>query len=230
MKKKYYLLRSPSDPKIIGIRDGYGQAESQRQGFKNKSHYDEIINFFNKTNANIGKFPSFEINLEYVKMEKKAKLTDFISFYPVIPYGYFLVSEHVVKILSTFKLPKHKFYSATIEFKEEKIHNYKLFYCPPLEDNLIDYTKSIFFSGNELLGKKFHSFSSREEYQAHIKHDFLRAEKIYINKGFNNEFDYFNIEHFSGGLISTDLKETFEIAGITGIKFLEPKEPELIFE
>jgi hypothetical protein len=81
MKNIFYKLRRPSEAKIIGVRDGLSQAELIRDGFTNKDNYDNIMDFIQTDNfRNFGKFPPFEINLEYVKMLEGVKLTDFVSF------------------------------------------------------------------------------------------------------------------------------------------------------
>ncbi|MCZ8286160.1 MAG: hypothetical protein O9353_11965 [Bacteroidia bacterium] len=143
MNQKYYQLRQPSKAKIVGVKDGGSQAEFIKDGFKNKELFDEILAF--STSSRLLKFPKFELNLEYVKMRNNAKLTDFISFYPHIVSGTFLVSEKVVKILSTFNLPKHKYYPASIDFKGEIINTYKLLYIPFIELlDVINVSKSTF--------------------------------------------------------------------------------------
>lgn len=231
MKPIFYKLRQPSEAKIIGVRDGLSQAEFLREGFINKSHYDEIMQHTSlKNQSNFGKFPPFEINLEYVKMRKNAKLTDFITYHPDIPFADYIVSERVVRILSTFKLPEYKLYPVIIDNQGELIDNYKLLFIIPLEEiEVCDVVKSVFFTSFFYDDKNALKFNSEREYLDYIKNDFLKTKKMVMKDNFDKNLDYFNIRG-SGLFASSDLKETFEIAGVTGIKFVEANEPELVFE
>ena len=59
---------------------------------------------------------------------------------------------------------------------------------------------------------------------------YLKTKKLHINSNFDKSLDYFEIRGCVDPYISEDLKETFEIAGITGVKIIEASNPELVFD
>lgn len=231
MGNKYYNIKESSDPKIIGVKNGGSQAEFQKEGFTNKQLYDDIISFSEEVVKGPVRFPDFEMNLEHVKMVKHAKMTDFISFYPFIPFSHCLISPKVQKILSTFQISEHKLYNTVIDFNDTIIQDYKLLFFISFElDSVINVQRSIFFKGFDFPVKDFYSFETIEEYNDLKKENYLKAKTLCLNSNFNADLDMFDLRLSSELFISQDLKETFEIAGITGIDIVEAIEPELIFE
>lgn len=236
MKSTHYNLTRAWEPKIIGVKDGGSQAEIIRDGFTNKENYDRYMDYFHskhlKENFKRTKtFPPFDISLEYIKMRKGAKLTDFISFFPVLTCAHYLISDKVARIFSTFKMPEYKLYPVVIDNNGELLKNYSLFYNPPFDFDCIAFDKSIFYTGDKFLGKiVYHRFKNFDEYYVFSQSNLVEVEKIVTKEGFDKELDYFDLRYASLPFISKDLKETFEMAGITGIKFIETTEPELFFE
>lgn len=237
MATKYYNISIPSDPKITGLKDAGSQAEILRNGFSDKSNYDTYYKYFHGAGLELGferskTLPPFPIKLEYIKMEEKAVLNDFVTFRPYLMSGQFLVSDKVVRILSTVRLVDHKFYPVTIDFKGKVITNYKLLFMPPLDFSLIDYSKSLFYTGLNLPEnrKNMRQFNDYEEYQRFGLKNLVNTERIVLKSGFDRELDYFEVRLSSLPFISEYLKGTFEIAEVTGIDIKEAKHPELVFE
>jgi len=233
---KYYNISDSWDPKVTGLKDGGALAEIIRDGFNDKSNYDTYYKYFHGSGLDLGferskTLPPFPINLEYVKMEEKAMLNDFVTFRPYLMSGKFLVSNKVVSILSTFKLTEHKFYPVTIDYNGKMITDYKLLFIPPLDFSVVDYSKSLFFTGLNLPEnrKNLRQFKDYEEYKSFGLKNLVHAERIVLKSGFDKSLDYFKVR-LSEPFISEYLKETFEIAGVTGIKISEAKHPELVFE
>ncbi|MCZ8286161.1 MAG: hypothetical protein O9353_11970, partial [Bacteroidia bacterium] len=113
---------------------------------------------------------------------------------------------------------------------DDVIKDYKLFFTSPMElQHLIEIKKSLFFDGSEFNPTSFSTFKTIEEYLNYIKDNFIGEKKLFFNETFDKTLDYFKLRG-AEPFISKDLKETFEIAGVTGIKFMEATEPELAFE
>lgn len=100
-----------------------------------------------------------------------------------------------------------------------------LMYCPMLDYDVIDFTRSLFFIGNVLMGKKIYSFGSKEEFLAfRNSNPLIRYEKIFLNEIFDKQLDFFN-PRFGEMYVSDRLKEAIEKEGLTGVKILKTSEP-----
>jgi len=111
-KQTYYLLSTEHDLKIIGH---YPQI-SLKKGYnpKKNGHWEVPHN----------DFPSFQPNLELI-LHSKAQRTYYMHFGDLS--NGFLVSEKLKNTLSSFTLPKHKFYPIKI-FQNKELLNYFWFY------------------------------------------------------------------------------------------------------
>jgi len=87
---------------------------------------------------------SFEPDLDYFNLEKKAKLTDVISTGLITAPG-FILNEKVRSIFDQYKLPKHRYYPAKVVLKGVK-HDYFWFHIEEniVLDNVIDFGRSEF--------------------------------------------------------------------------------------
>jgi hypothetical protein len=177
----------------------------------------------------IGTIPSFEINLEYVRLEKEAKLTDFLSYYPNLHHGGgFLLSEKALEILTSHRLPPYEIYNAQVySYLGEKISSkYKLLYCPPLAYDFINFEKTRFFEGSRILGKKIFSIRSGAEFEKLKENKLFQSEKIFLNASFDDKLDYFLTKvSMSNIFISERLKESLITAGMAGLNIVEVTEP-----
>lgn len=235
---KYYTARRSSDPSIVGIKNGASQAQIYRDGFGDKGMYDRYIDYFFTDDQDlfwerIGQFPDFEIDIEHLKLEKGARLTDFLSYYPEIRGGgNFIISERAVEILKKFNLPNYKLYSVTIFSNDtsEIIKNYKLLHCLPLPYDVIDFSKTTFFKGNRIRGKSLFNLSSYHVFEERKNEDVFQIENLFLNENFDRKLDYF-ISRVSipDVFISERLRDAIRIEGLTGLEITEPYEPSLIF-
>ena len=228
---KYYLVRQPSDPQIIGLKDGGSQAEINRGGFKNKSNYDNfMLKFFDNTEQKYWEvleqgLPNLNINLECVKLRNGAKVTDFLSYYPNLYFGgKFLLSKKAVNIISQFNLPQFKLYPAQL-IANQNTYEYKLLYTPVIKNN-INFQKTIFYTGNKLTGKRRFKLNSTEEFKKKKDSDIFRTEKVVFDYSFDENLDYFiplvTIPHI---FISERLKLAIEENNLTGISILDANDP-----
>ena len=224
---KYFLLRLPSDPAVIGVKNGIAQVEIDGSGFSSISAHNKIVEFFQGTDywSKESFVPDFDVHFEYVKVLKNANITDFLSFRPYLIACPFMVSQKVVEVFQSFNIQNHFLYPVTLFKGENIIEYYKMFYCPFLNYDIVDFAKSSFFTGTALLGKKYHSFKSKAEYLEYLNnHPLMQAEKLVLNATFDNALDFFS-PRIGEIYISDRLREAIKTSGLSGINILEPREP-----
>lgn len=229
MSASYFIMRGPSDPKIVGVKNGGSQARIDRDGFLDKSNYDRYVDFFTDRSSavwsKIDKIPDFEFTLECVRLEKNAKLTDFLSYYPEAFRANHLVSERAVQVMERLNLPEHKKYPAKVFTDQTEFVPYYLIYFPSPTYDIIDFQSTIFYKGDELIGKDYISISSPEEYVALKRKTIFDIEKLVLTKNFDNELDIFSTKVTYEFMVSSKFKKTIEDEKLTGINFIEAKGP-----
>lgn len=176
---EYFLISNSTEKKETGVigpqcmvfPDGY-----------NLDWYELPNSMTNLTNDC---FPDFEPSLIF-ELDKKAKLTDFISQAIILARG-FLINQKVKEIFEQFNLGQHKFYPATVIHKENK---YQYFWLHLLDNDYydIDYKNSLFYEGNSAGWKNYNiSINSYDELK-NIKNqdipNFIWVEKLRLNELF----------------------------------------------
>lgn len=208
---KFYLLRTDSDPKIIGVNNGIKQASIKRAGFVDPQKYDKILEILGTGHHEEFKnnWKRFDFELQCVEMLPKAKLTDFLQFGPHLIHCNFLVSDKLFTLLSRKNMSPHRFFPAKV-MSSYGIHIYYLPYIPNLDDNIIDFSKSVYRAGNDILGNDTCSFASPEEKYLFFKENLLMSGKeIYLNSNFDKTCDLFILNEV-GIVISENLKNELE--------------------
>ncbi len=226
---KYFKLRGNSDPKIIGVNNGVHQGEIKWRKFANNKAQKIIMEYFSleKYRKNIEEIESFNFEIQYVEAYRSAKLTDFFRFTPRLWGIEFFVTNEVKELFSQFNLPMHAYIPVNI-YHKQKLYNYSALYIPySYRLDSIDFENSIFFKGNEILGKKYFKFKDEEDWS---KNKISQAEKLFFNENFDKSLDLF-ISSFGGGgyYVSERLKKAIEEHSLTGVRLLEPKDPEIYF-
>lgn len=220
--KRYYLIRSSSDPKIIGVKNGIQQVEIYRQGFKDQSMYDLIMKYWGSFDSwdHKNDYHGSNVELQCVKPLKNAKMTSFLSYGPHLINCPFLISDDVKNVIEKFCMPEHYFYKANVSVKENYI-NYHLFSCPDLGYSVIDFKKTVFFTGNELLGKTYLSINEYSDFMKFYSetNKVPQMEKIYFNENFNPNFDFFILGN-SINFISERLMLKIKECNFDGINIL----------
>lgn len=222
---RYYTLRLPSDPKVIGVDNGIAQVEIRGDKFSDQTMYDRIKEFFRVKNywSRESFVPDFEIRFEYAESLKNAILTDFLSFSPYFIACPFMISQKVVNVFKEFNIQDHYLYPVALFKEDDLIDLYEMFYCPLLDYNIIDFSRSSFSTGSPLRGKKFHSFGSKDEFLDFLHKDpFVDVEELALSESFDKELDFF-VARIGGMFISERLKNAIEGAGLTGVAILEAK-------
>ncbi|MFN8294871.1 MAG: hypothetical protein U0T69_01690 [Chitinophagales bacterium] len=135
---KYYLITNATNKKETGL------VGPQCMVFPSGYNLDWYEQPNSMTKLSNDRIPDFEPELIF-ELDKKAKLTDFISQSIISSRG-LLINKKVKDILEQFRLPEHKFYPAKIFHKNEV---FQYFWLHLIDNNYddIDYSKSIFYEG-----------------------------------------------------------------------------------
>ncbi len=221
---KYYRIEKSIDPKVIGVKDGSAQAELTKKSFVDKNRYDEYIDYFLSYKEgwfdNQAKFPSFDFDLQYLKLKKQAQITDFICFAPAF-YHKFLINDKVQNILGRYNVSSYKLYNVSLYGDNTKIFsNYKFLFSPSLSYDHINFSKSVFSLGNSRTGKEFIVIHSLEEFLS-IDKPLNRERLVLKSNKFDTSLDYFNLLIFPDPIISENLKEGLISESVTGINIVE---------
>lgn len=218
---KYYILRSDSDPKVLGVSNEIKQAEIRRDGFANKAEYERLMEILgtNEYWNYVDIIQNLEFNIENVELIKSANLTDFLQFGPYLFWCPFLVSEAVQKVLIRFNLSGIKFWPAKAIKNGRKI-NYYLVHIISIPNNAIDFNRSTFYVDNLLSERKYYQFENSEEFQAFKKQNqFLKFDQIYASNSFDQSLDFFELSN-SEILISSRLRNVLVGNFSSGIRLL----------
>ncbi len=224
--KKYFLIHGDVEPEIVGVDNGVTQADIK----KNRSGSQKDFNLLMET-LGTRKFwdieeakrrnliQNLEVTLDCVELLPKSKLTDFLMFGPMLMGCRYMVSEQVASILLRHNLPTHKFFPAMVKSKTTS-HKYFLPYFEWYKDEVLDYSRSVFYTGSHISGKTPRQFVSSQERKDYEKsnYEFTHILDAHLNASFDASLDYFEISATT--VISERLKNELEKAGcISGIYF-----------
>ena len=215
----YYTMRLKSDPKVTGVREGrqavIPKIDSNRPFFEYFSRYDYL------TYIQTHQPPSVDLELHNVKAYKPSKMTSFLSFSPFFsPDCYFLVNDEVKQCFDQFNVQKHRFYKANV-IHLDKPYTYWLFYMPSLGYEVIDFKKTVFYSGGTIIeNRKYHSADSIEKYRKiqNVDRILLSVEKISFNEIFDQSLDLFQAK-LGGLFVSERFKSAILEAGFSNVNF-----------
>lgn len=214
----YYEIRHAWEPKTIGVRDGLSQVEIKRDSFTTEAEYAQLFDFFDsqKFHQRENKVPNFPINIIKAHLLKNAKITDFMTFRPVLTGCEFIISDKVYEVMKSLKMPECYFYPLRIYSKDEKIgQEFYVFYTPFYSTDLIDFPNSVLYKGNHITGKTYHQIKSREEYREYIP-KLIEFEKMVVSDKNLSNFDYVSMQ--SGHtFISERFKNIIESEKLTGL-------------
>jgi hypothetical protein len=227
----YYVIRSSSDPEITGLKKGGSQVLATSEKFSDQKKASVLSDFITRGPAfwdHVGNFPEEEIVLENIPVEKGTKLTDFLSFGPGYPGMRFLVNEEMIRILKSHKLPPYKLYDASLITKSGVNNDYKLFYCPPLKNDIVDFSKTRFSYSFVIKEDKLFTVENNEEFLELHNEKVFKTFALALNSRFDQSLDLFGTQVDYDMYISQRLKEALEAANCTGINIVPPREPILV--
>jgi hypothetical protein len=228
----YHNICTASEPAIIGVNNGIYQAELIQKKFQRPEDYKELIDFFDHSRywTRSDHKPPKKFNFEYIKLLKKAKVTDIMSFARSLMGVDFLISSKAQRLLDGLNLPNSYFFDASIyTFDNEPLEQkYFAFYTTYLGFDCIDFDKTVFYSGSMALGKTYLHFATHKEwsdYRASPKSEWIQAEKIAVKSEYANA-DFIKTR-LGGTFVSDRLLDRWTNFDVTG--FVVRNEPTIDF-
>lgn len=228
----YYNISTAWEPATIGVNNGVYQAELIHKKFERPEDYKELMEFFNYSTywTRSDHRPPKAFDFEYIKLLKKAKVTDIISFTPNLMGVDFLISSKAKGLLDGLNLPKSYFFDASIyTFDKRQVEaRYFALYTTYLGFECIDFDKTVFFSRSRGLGKSYHHFSTYQDWKDYWdspKHELVQAEKIGLKAEYAKS-DFIKTR-LGGPFVSDRLLDRWTNFEVTG--FIVRKEPTIEF-
>lgn len=218
----YFLLRRQSDPHVLGVKNGIKQAEISKSGFPNPEKYDYLKNVLGSNNYWDAKdaIDDLDIELQYVELLSEAKLTDFLQFGPALINCPFLISEKVSSVFHRFKIYKCSLFPAVVVDKSQK-YTYFLPHFARTSDEVIDFSRSVFYIGNHITEKQEYAFLSAEDKNAFLKKNVsLKPERLYLRDTFDFSLDLFVMSDGEIVVSESFKTELLQSECTSGIKFL----------
>ncbi|WP_207422811.1 hypothetical protein [Desertivirga brevis] len=213
-----------SDPEIIGVKNGIYQCEIIPKSFLNSEAYNILESQFRFTSYELNKYqaPAENFEFEYVKFLKKAKVTDVISYSPKLVEFQFIISTKAKAVLDQLNLPNCRFYKTSLfDSRGDKVpNNFFMLQMTYSDVDVINFRKSSFYRGSDILGKKYLNINNYQEFQQEKEIDALiSVEHISLKKEMIKS-DL--ILSPVGGLFASErLWDKWSDLRITGIKVFE---------
>jgi hypothetical protein len=209
--------------KTTGNSDGI-QAEIVGSNFIKKEIYDYIKNQlvlfkdkdFEESVKSLYLFPAKRIDLEYVSLSSKnSKITNFISYYPSLRCGPYLVTNKLMKLLNNFSLPSFRVYQAKVYPRQSLLSKrgnicleYLLFYSPMIDmSEGMDFGRSIFSIKVDVFNPEEIKITSMEDYlKKKASNRFIVCDKAVLKRSVL-QYDFFNAFFSVYPIVSGRLKE-----------------------
>jgi hypothetical protein len=226
----YHIIKYNSEPKVVGVTDGAGQAHIQVGDFLERNPWYKSLFWGDagrdswKIRAEITKYAQ---PLQGVFMEKKAKHTDYIGFL----YRGFVVNDRLREVLESSHLPKnHRFLETTFIQKNKIIDGYWWFvYDMETGEHTVDFSQCEY-------DLRYHKRNFGEDFKVNIQtyQDYLNVfyetgsalcvSKLVFNENFDNELDLFGMQFLgSNNYVSERLLKKMEVAKIAGYEAISPE-------
>jgi hypothetical protein len=215
----YFKLKLSSDPKIIGVRNGIYQVELMEKVFT-KEYLKKLDSYFHTGSSWTLKdaLPDFSVYFQFKKL-KLTKETNFMSFCPHFNNCLFLIDDRSLKLLESFNIQSHQLYPSIISdpINSEEIHSYKMFFALMQDYDIVDFSKSVFYTGGYgNVALTDHQFSNGEEMRNF--RPFPQIKVLALNNEFDSKLDLF-YSRIGGIFISEKLRSALEQNGVTGLEF-----------
>ncbi len=219
---KYFKISISFHPKTKGIRDGGCQVELNKKILTDPANYERIQDHFSylRDFEEWNKAPEFDVALQGYVMKKAAKATDFLHYSPNLACCQFMVNSKVIELFDQFNLPEHNYYPVEIIRGDEIIDDYKLLRIKYFGPEVIDFPKSIFFTGHKISNTfKYHKINSYKEFQYNPE-GLPETEEIVLNENFDKTLDLFGVR-LGGLIVSERLVEAIQKAKLVGARIYE---------
>ena len=213
-----------SDPKIIGVKNGIYQCEIIPDLYSNPEVYNILESEFAFIKYKFEKnhIPPEGLEFEYVRLLKKAKITDVISYSPALREFQFILSSKAKELLEGLNIPNCSFYTTKLyDYNGNRVlGNFFMFQTSYLGYEAINFEKSIFYYGSEILGKKYQKINNYEEFRKSVDlNPLISAERVSLKKEIVNS--EFVITRFGGPFVSEKLWDRWSNFGVMGIMEFE---------
>ena len=214
---KFYVFKHAIATKETGRVFPQIQNMSENYNFDTPYSVDALSRYVNK-------LPNFAPNLDCFILNSKANATDLLSSSTIANNG-FLISEKIKNILSNYKLPDHKYFSATIQQGTTTLYYYWIHIGSDFND-FIDYKKSSFNiieNYSEIKQKvkiisKEDYISKKSEVNNKDINDSIQASQIVMTNDFDRNINLFNFLNLDDNFyISEELMKDLVKNKVTGI-------------
>lgn len=209
-----------SDPKGIGVKNGIYQCEIIPDLFSNPEGFKNLLSEFTiKYDFDKNQIEPADLDFEYVKLLKKAKITDIISYSPSLREFQFILSSKAKGLLEGLNIPNCRFYTTKLyDYNGNQVHdNFYMLQTSYLGYEAINFEKSIFYFGSEISGKRYQKINNYEEFRKALDlNPILTTEHVGIKKEFVNS-EFINTR-LGGPLVSERLWDRWSNFEVTGIK------------
>ena len=203
----YFPLVLPSDPKIIGVRNGIMQVEICDDAF---------LTTLRATDPQSDAVPAGRIRC--LRVLRGAKMTDFLSFGPHLWKCPFLLHERTQALLAPFNTRFTHTFPVEVPGGAPNVNDYALVRVPLLGAGFIDFSRSTYCTGNDLLNNKQQlRFATPQEF-LHSQEWLKWPEHLVLTPAFDRHLDLFNLQG-AGLYVSERVKQALEQAQTTGVKF-----------
>jgi hypothetical protein len=209
----YYKLTLPSDPKIIGVRNGIMQVEICDEPFLNAIQPA----LFNGTEVPLSA-EAKAMNITCIHVLRQAKLTDVLSFGPMLTWFPFFMKRKTLALLSPFNTRITQVFPVTLDPDPQGLNEYALVLFQPLGMDFIDFPRSTYCSGSNMLNnKQTHIFDNQEEYVDNFPTLLALPERIVLAPTFDQSLDLFDLIG-CGICVSERVKRALEQNRTSGVK------------
>ncbi|HZY78796.1 MAG TPA: hypothetical protein VFE50_04690 [Cyclobacteriaceae bacterium] len=222
----FYRIRLNTDIKVTGAS---GDPQVEFFGAQSESMYEAILHFFDSRiyfeRSDYVPDPAWILRCS---INKKAKLNDFVSFSPNFMGCPFIIREKVKFEIEKYNLGRH--YYIPVELFDKSIlvdEKYFLFFSPLIGFEIIDFTKSLFYSGNEIVGKRHVIVNDAADYVSRLRDGaFVTSDNLVLSNNFDKSLDLFK-PRFDGIYGSERLVKHLLTCRFTGIVISE--QPRFVF-
>lgn len=209
----YYKITLPSDPKIIGVSNGIMQVEICDETFLSAIRPA----LFDRTEVSLSDEVK-AMTIACLRVLPRAKLTDTLSFGPMLSWFPFLMKRTTLTLLSTFHTRIAHVFPIALDPDPKGLNEYELVFLQPLGLDFIDFPRSIYYSGSDILNnKQQYVFANKEEYVEKFPTLLALPEKIVLAPHFDRSLDLFDLIG-CGVCISERAKWALEQKQTSGIK------------
>ena len=216
----YHSFKTDPEPKISGVKDGMNQVEILPEGFADNRSFQELVDYFDfRTYWQQQRIPPPPFVIEFAQLRPKAKLTDFLELSPFLMGCPFMLSERAKEVFVRHYIQPSYLFDVFVYDKTGLVSNgYSLFNFPYLDYEVIDFTKSRFYTGH--IVKKPLVFANKEAFDNYrlTQHKIPSVESLVMSEVFDAKLDFFQCR-IGPMFMSERLKSAVQEAGLSNTVF-----------